>query len=232
MSPTILIIEDEAAQLRSLRLALETQSYTVLEASTGRQGLEVAALQGPDLILLDLGLPDFDGLEVLNQLRVWSQTPVIILSIQAHERGKIATLDAGADDYLTKPFSIPELLARIRVALRHFVWQREQQAAVSVLVWGDLRIDRGTQRVTRSGKLIKLTRTEQHLLDLLARHAGKVLTHTQILNAVWGRDYTEDVHYLQVYISRLRHKLETVPSQPELILTESGIGYRLNWEPA
>lgn len=232
MSLSILIIEDEKAQVRALRRALETQNYTVLEAYSAQQGLAAAALQSPDLILLDLGLPDLDGLEVLRQLRSWSSTPVMILSIQAHERDKIAALDAGADDYLTKPCSLPELLARIRVTLRHFVWMRDQQSSPSILAWDELRIDRSSQRVTRAGKAVKLTKTEQLLLGQLARHAGKVLTHRQLLSAVWGLEYGEDVHYLQVYISRLRQKLEKEPSRPQLILTESGVGYRLNWEPA
>jgi len=182
----------------------------------------LAAQHRPALVILDLGLPDLSGQEVLRRLREWSNAPVIVLSVQDDEKGKVAVLDAGADDYVTKPFNTDELLARLRVALRHST-KTEEAAVVQA---ANLVVDLATRRVTVSGKEVKLSATEYNLLRLLARHAGKVLTHRQILNEVWGPGHENDTHYLRVYIAHLREKLETNPESPELILTELGVGYR------
>lgn len=228
MAQRILVIDDEPQIQRFLRIALEASGYEVLLADTGRQGLEQASLQSPDLIILDLGLPDLSGLEVLAALRGWSRVPVMILSVQDQERDKVQALDQGADDYLTKPFGIQELLARLRVALR----KQADTVAASEPVFrsGPLTLDRTTRQVLKQGQVVKLTKTEYRLLALLVAHAGKVLTHRQILREIWGAEYVEEHHYLQVYISQLRRKLELDPAQPQLLLTESGVGYRLALE--
>jgi two-component system, OmpR family, KDP operon response regulator KdpE len=194
-----------------------------LSAVTGNEGLVLAAQHRPALIVLDVGLPDLSGKDVLSRLREWSDVPVVILSVQSDERGKVAALDAGADDYVTKPFNTEELLARLRVALRHTVKQEE----TSVFQVKDLVVDLATRHVTVNGKEIKLTATEYDLLRFLVRHAGKVLTHRQILREVWGPGHDNDTHYLRVYIAHLREKIEKNPEQPELILTELSVGYRL-----
>lgn len=230
MSLKILVIDDEAQIQRFLKIALEGSGYEVILADNGRQGLESAILQSPDLILLDLGLPDINGLEVLRQLREWSKTPVIILSVQNQERDKVAALDLGADDYLTKPFGVQELLARLRVALRHSAERSSGQEASPIQQFGDVRVDLAAHQVHKGETKIKLTKTEYKLLALLAQHAGKVLTHRQLLSEVWGPAYIGDSHYLQVYVSQLRRKLEDDPTEPRLIETEAGVGYRLNAE--
>ena len=219
----VLIIEDEIQIRRLVRISLTANGYRVFEAVTGGEGLAQAATLRPDVVILDLGLPDQDGLQVLKQLREWSQVPVIVLSVRDAEVDKIALLDAGADDYLTKPFSMGELLARLRVARRH----RQLTPASTTFQSGRLTVDFTRRLVMVAGENIKLTKTEYALLRLLVQHAGKVLTHTQILREVWGVGYTNETHYLRVYIAHLREKLEQDPANPELVLTEPGVGYRL-----
>jgi two-component system, OmpR family, KDP operon response regulator KdpE len=221
--PLILIIDDEPQIRRLLTVTLEANEYQVLPAVTGKEGLVLAAQHRPSLIILDIGLPDLSGKEVLTRLREWSNVPVVILSVQSDEKGKVAALDAGADDYVTKPFNTEELLARLRVALRHSIKQEE----ASVFQVKDLVVDLATRHITVNGKEIKLTATEYDLLRFLVRHAGKVVTHRQILREVWGPGHDNDTHYLRVYIAHLREKIEKNPEQPELILTELSVGYRL-----
>ncbi|HHW42653.1 MAG TPA: response regulator [Desulfotomaculum sp.] len=219
----ILVVDDERQIRRLLQVALTGYGYEVEEASGGREGLVKAAAFRPDLVILDLGLPDLDGLEVLRRLREWSRVPVIILSVREQERDKIVALDAGADDYVTKPFGMGELLARIRAALRHAAGMEEEP----VLQFGDLVIDLAGRRVTVDDREVKLTPTEYELLKNLAIHAGKVLTHRQLLRAVWGPGSESDIHYLRVYVGQLRRKIEADPSRPRHIITEPGVGYRL-----
>lgn len=219
----ILIVDDERAIRRFLRLILEAHGYAVLEAVDGQEALQLTATQRPDLLLLDLGLPDIDGVEVLRRLREWTGVPVIVLSVWEREEDKIAALDAGADDYLTKPFGAGELLARIRAALRRSI----SPPSDPVFEIGDLRVDLARRLVTRQGQRIELTPTEFALLRVLIQHAGKVLTHRQLLRAVWGPGYENDVHLLRVTISNLRRKLEPDPSRPRYIQTELGVGYRI-----
>lgn len=219
----ILIVDDERAIRRFLRLILEAHGYAVLEAVDGQEALQLTATQRPDLLLLDLGLPDIDGVEVLRRLREWTGVPVIVLSVREQEEDKIAALDAGADDYLTKPFGAGELLARIRAALRRSI----SPPSDPVFEIGDLRVDLARRLVTRQGQRIELTPTEFALLRVLIQHAGKVLTHRQLLRAVWGPGYENDVHLLRVTISNLRRKLEPDPSRPRYIQTELGVGYRI-----
>lgn len=221
--PVILIIDDEIQIRRLLRISLEANQYRFQEAKTGHEGLEQAALLRPDLIILDLGLPDMDGLEVLTRLREWSQTPVIVLTVRDRDTDKISLLDAGADDYLVKPFSPGELLARMRLALRH----RQPQPDQVVFETGALTVDLSHRMVMLNHETVKLTVTEYAILRLLVQHAGKTLTHRQILQEVWGKAYIDQSHYLRVYIAQLRRKLEHDPAAPELILTEPGVGYRL-----
>jgi len=219
----ILIIDDEEQIRRLLRVALEGHGYQIDEASSGRDGLRRAAVFHPDLIILDLGLPDLGGLAVLTRIREWSQVPVIILTVQEQEEQKIKALDSGADDYITKPFSMGELLARIRVALRHAVKTEDEP----VIILGDLAIDFAHRRVTLKGKEVKLTPTEYDILKNMAIHAGRVLTHKQLLCRIWGKEYQKETHYLRIYIGQLRKKIESDPTQPRYILTEPGVGYRL-----
>lgn len=226
IKPSVLVIDDELQIRRLLRAGLEGNGYTVLEAATGQQGITQAAQHPPDVILLDLGLPDMDGLSVLKRLREWSRVPVVVLSVRDREDEKVAALDNGADDYVTKPFSTPELLARLRVAQRHTVPVGESPVFRS----GELEVDLTARVVKLKGKEVKLTATEYSLLRLFVRHTGKVLTHRQILKDVWGPGYVEQTHYLRVYIAHLREKLEADPSNPRLITTESGVGYRLTAE--
>lgn len=223
MKPLALIIDDEVQIRRLLRVALESAGYSVSEADHGQLGLAEAALHRPDVIVLDLGLPDFDGVEVLKRLREWSETPVLILSVRDEEAQKIAALDAGADDYVTKPFSTAELLARLRVAQRR---ARPAEEA-SVFNCDGLQVDLTTRRVTVDGEEISLTATEYALLRLLVRYAGRVLTHSQMLREIWGPNAEEHRQYLRVYITHLRRKIERDPQHPVHIKTESGIGYRL-----
>ena len=223
LKPLVLVVDDEPQIRRLLTVSLEANGYRILPAVTGQEGLVLAAQHRPDLVILDLGLPDLSGQEILRRLREWSNTPVIILSVQDDEAGKVAALDAGADDYVTKPFNTAELLARLRVALRHT--SRQDEAAVFQA--GNLVVDLATRRVTVGGREIKLTVTEYNLLRLFVRHAGKVLTHRQILREVWGPGHDNDTHYLRVYIAHLRDKLEADPAQPRHLITEPGVGYRL-----
>jgi two-component system KDP operon response regulator KdpE len=220
----VLIVDDEPQIRRLLTITLEANGYRVLSALTGREGLILAAQHRPDLVILDIGLPDLSGQEVLRQLREWSQTPVIVLSVLDDEKGKVAALDAGADDYVTKPFNSDELLARLRAALRHSAKDKVDEPVFHA---GDLVVDLVNRNVTRKGQVIKLTVTEYALLRLFIQHAGKVLTHRHILQTVWGANHEEHTHYLRVYMTRLREKLEADPANPKLIITESGIGYRL-----
>lgn len=221
--PQVLIVDDELQIRRFLRVSLEANGYHVHEAENGHDAITKTAQLRPDLVILDMGLPDMDGLEVLHRFREWTKTPVIILSVRDADRDKIAALDAGADDYLTKPFSTDELLARMRVAQRHA--QPQEQPAIFTA--GHVQVDFTRRLVTRKGEAVKLTPTEYALLRLLIQHAGKVLTHRQILKEVWGPEYVEELHYLRVYFAQLRQKLEDDPTLPTLILTEPGVGYRL-----
>jgi two-component system KDP operon response regulator KdpE len=223
LKSTVLVVDDELQIRRLLRVCLEANGYRVVEAATGQEGIQQAAQCRPDVVILDLGLPDLDGVTVLKRLREWSRVPVVVLSVRDRDEDKIAALDHGADDYVTKPFSTGELLARLRVAQRH------AQPATDVLVFrsGPLEVDLTARVVKLKGKEVRLTATEYSLLRLFAQHAGKVLTHRQILREVWGPTYVEQTHYLRVYIAHLREKLEVDPSRPRLIITEPGVGYRL-----
>ena len=222
----VLVVEDEAQILKFLRAALTSHGYRYVEATTGEEGLRQAAMRAPDVIVLDLGLPDLDGLEVTRRLREWTRTPIIVLSARGQERDKIAALDAGADDYVTKPFGVGELLARLRVALRHGDGQGTD-ASTAVVQAGDLIIDQERRRVTRGGEEMRLTPIEYRLLTALARYPGRVLTHEQLLKQVWGPGYAGQKHYLRVYMAQLRHKLEADPARPRHLITEPGVGYRL-----
>jgi two-component system KDP operon response regulator KdpE len=221
--PLVLVVDDEPQIRRLLTVTLEANGYRVLSAMNGQEGVVLAAQHRPALVILDIGLPDLSGQEVLARLREWSEAPVIILSVRDDEKGKVAALDAGANDYVTKPFNTEELLARVRVALRHSAKQEE----AAVFQAANLVVDMATRRVTVKGREVKLTATEYNLLRLLVRHAGKVLTHRQILREIWGQGHDEDTHYLRVYIAHLREKIEADPERPKLILTELGVGYRL-----
>jgi two-component system KDP operon response regulator KdpE len=223
--PTILLIEDEPQMRRFLRTALDPGRFRLIEAETASEGLRQAAGRKPEIILLDLGLPDVDGLEVIRRLREWSATPIIVISAREREEEKVAALDAGADDYLTKPFGVDELIARIRVALRHQAMLPGQPEPIFEA--HGVRVDLANRMVTRDGAEVKLTPTEYRLLSVLVHHAGKVLTHRALLKEVWGSGVQGQSHYLRVYINQLRHKLERDPARPELILTELGVGYRL-----
>lgn len=221
--PRILIVDDEPAIQRFLHTALDNDEFFLHQAENGRAALTAAVTTKPDLILLDLGLPDMDGVEVIRRIRQWSQVPIIVLSVRDREDDKVKALDAGADDYLTKPFGVGELLARIRVALRRSL----QQAPEPVYRIDELEVDLARRRVLMRGEEISLTPTEYELLRLLVVNAGKVLTHRQILKPIWGMAYLEQPHVLRVNISNLRHKLESDASRPHYILTETGVGYRL-----
>jgi len=223
VKPVALVIDDEVQIRRLLRVVLESADYQVHEAETAAQGLTDAATRRPDVVLLDLGLPDSDGVNVLRRLREWSQVPVIVLSVRDDEEGKVAALDAGADDYVTKPFSSAELLARLRAAQR----KTRPEEEISRFKSGDLVVDLTARVVTRAGHEVKLTATEYALLRLFVRHAGRVLTHRQILREIWGPKSEEHRQYLRVYVTHLRQKIERDPAAPELVKTEPGIGYRL-----
>ena len=220
---TALVIDDEPQIRRLLRVTLESEGFRVVDAANGQDGIVQAAQCRPDVILLDLGLPDMDGVSVLKRLREWSKVPVLILSVRDREGDKIAALDAGADDYITKPFGGGELLARLRVARRH----AQAPADLAVFRSGHLEVDLSARLVKADGQEVKLTATEYALLRLFVQHAGKVLTHRHILREIWGPNQVEQTHYLRVYIAHLREKLEKDPAQPELILTEPAVGYRL-----
>jgi two-component system KDP operon response regulator KdpE len=219
-----LVVDDEPQMQRLLTFALESNGYRVSSASGGKQALIAASQHRHDLILLDLGLPDINGAEVLKELRSWTQTPVIVLSVQDREAEKIEALDNGADDYVTKPFKTGELLARMRAALRH---ANKGQSEEPIFRAGDVEVNLAARRVTKNGQPVKLTATEYVLLRLFIQHAGRVLTHWQILREVWGPNHEDKTAYLRVYIARLREKLENDPACPKLFLTESGVGYRL-----
>ena len=222
--PVILLIEDEAAMRRFLRASLTGNGYQLVEAGTASDGLAQAAARNPDLILLDLGLPDLDGLTVTERLREWAKTPIIVLSAREQEDDKVRALDAGADDYLTKPFGVSELLARIRVALRHAAATPSGESTFSV---DNLKVDLGRRQVLVNGDEVHLTPIEYKLLTTLIRHAGKVVTHRQLLREVWGPNSSDQTQYLRVYMAQLRHKLERNPSHPVYLTTEPGVGYRL-----
>ncbi|MCY1059312.1 response regulator [Nannocystis sp. SCPEA4] len=221
----ILIVEDEASVRRSLRTILLDCGFRVVEAGTAAEAVQRANEHNPDLVLLDLGLPDRDGLTVVTAMRAWSLAPVIVLSARGQEGDKVTALDSGADDYLIKPFSANELLARIRVALRHVALRTPVRDPVVEL--GDVRVDLGRRVVTRSGQEIHLTPHEYKLLEVLLRHADRVVTHRQLLNEVWGPGHGTETRYLRVYMVSLRQKLEPVPGRPRWIITEPGVGYRL-----
>jgi two-component system KDP operon response regulator KdpE len=222
----ILIIEDDPPMRKFLRTGLSTQGFRVQEAETGQRGIQQARTQKPELIILDLGLPDMDGVDLIHKVRGWSRTPIIVLSARSQESQKIEALDAGADDYLTKPFSLGELLARIRVALRNAI-QRDNPSPVTRYNQGRLMVDLGRRMVTVEGQTIHLTPIQYRLLVTLIKNSGKVMTHRQLMKEVWGPSHSESAHYLRIYISQLRHKLEADPAKPSLLLTESGVGYRL-----
>ena len=224
--PSVVLIEDEPQIRRFLRAALTGHGYRLFEAGSGEDGLIEAATRQPDLVILDLGLPDLDGLGVLARLREWTSVPVIVLSARGQERDKIAALDGGADDYVSKPFSVGELLARMRAALRRRD-QLGEGAAATTFVVGDLSVDLARRHVLVGDKEIHLTPIEYKLLTTLTRHAGKVLTHRQLLKEVWGPAHTEDSQNLRFYVAQLRRKLEAVPARPRYLLTEPGVGYRL-----
>jgi two-component system KDP operon response regulator KdpE len=218
-----LVIDDEPQIRRLLRITLEGNGYRVFDAATGSDGVLQAAQSRPEIILLDLGLPDMDGIEVLKRLREWSRVPVLVLTVKDREADKITALDAGADDYITKPFSTGELLARLRAALRH----SRPQGVDAVFRSGDLEVDLASRVVKKRGQEVRLTPIEYSLLRLFVTHAGKVLTHRQLLTEVWGANSAEQTHYLRVHIAHLREKIEKDPDLPSLIVTEPGIGYRL-----
>jgi two-component system KDP operon response regulator KdpE len=221
--PAVLVIDDEVQIRRLLELTLESNGYRVLLAGTGEEGLRRAGMDRPELIILDLGLPDEDGLSVLKKVREWSTVPILILSVRDSEGDIIACLNAGADDYLVKPFRSGELLARVRTAMRH----RPAVHQETVYQTGELSVDLTARSVKRSGKAVRLTATEYNLLALFVRNAGRVLTHRYILEQVWGPTHAEETEYTRVYVGQLRKKIEEDPGNPKLLLTESGIGYRL-----
>jgi len=231
LGPLALIIEDEPHMRRFLRATLRANAFQVVEAGSAREGLAQAAGRNPEIILLDLGLPDRDGREVTRELRRTTRAPIIILSARGQEHEKVALLDLGADDYLTKPFGAAELLARIRVALRHATAPPEGMEE-PVFLAGDVSVDALRRQVWRGAEAVHLTPTEYKLLATLVRHAGRVLTHRQLLQEVWGANYVEQTHYLRVYMAQLRHKLERDPTRPRLLLTEPGVGYRLREDGA
>jgi two-component system KDP operon response regulator KdpE len=222
----MLIIEDEPQMQKFLGASLEAEGYRVIEAGTGKEGIELARTHNPDLFLLDLGLPDVDGMEVTKEIRAFSAKPIIVISARGQEEDKVKALDVGADDYLTKPFGTSELMARIRVALRH-ASRAKEESNEPVLALGDLVIDLDRRRVTSSGNEVHLTPNEYKLFAYLMKHAGKVLTHRQLLKEVWGAAYASQTHYLRVYMVQLRHKLEVDPARPRYLVTEPGVGYRL-----
>ncbi len=223
--PLLLVVEDEPQLMRFLRATLPAHGYRMVEAASGAQALVEAQTRAPDLVILDLGLPDLDGVEVARRIREWSTVPIVVVSARGQERDKVEALDAGADDYLTKPFGTDELLARLRVALRHS-GRTADAAGQTIVESGELRVDLGARLVFRCGQEIRLTRTEYRLVAALAQHAGKVITHRQLLREVWGPGAANETHYLRVYMAQLRHKLEDDPARPRHLLTETGVGYR------
>jgi len=226
MKPRILLIEDDPQIRRFLRASLPTQGYELLEAESGREGLTLAAAHVPDVLLLDLGLPDLEGIEVIRQVRAWSSLPIIIISARDQEREKVANLDAGADDYLTKPFGVGELLARIRVVLRRAT-KTSSGKPEAVFLMGNIKVDLEKRRVWRDSEEVHLTPIEYKLLAVLIKHRGKVVTHRQLLKEVWGPSHIEQNPYLRIFILNLRRKLESDPTRPKYLLTDPGVGYRL-----
>jgi two-component system KDP operon response regulator KdpE len=224
-SPTAIVIEDEPQIRRFVRGALEAEGWVVHEACTLRDGLAAAGTRQPDLLVLDLGLPDGDGVSLIRDVRGWSAVPIIVLSARTDEADKIAALDAGADDYLTKPFGVGELMARVRVALRR--GQKAAEPGASVFAFGKVEVDFSTRRVLRNGEAVHLTPIEYRLLGVLIANVGRVLTHRALLREVWGPSHSDHTHYLRVYMGQLRQKLEDDPAQPRHLLTETGVGYRL-----
>lgn len=220
----VLIIDDEVQIRRLLRITLEAKDFTVLEAESGREGLKHASSYLPDIIVLDLGLPDIRGIDVLRELRKWTKTPVLILSVQDHESDKVDALEHGADDYVTKPFGMNELIARLRVSLRH---SRKDEPSDSIIKFDSFEMDLGAHLVRKDGLELRLTSIEYNLLKLFALQAGRVLTHKHILREVWGPQHEADIHYLRIYIAALRKKIESDPGNPALLITEPGVGYRL-----
>jgi two-component system KDP operon response regulator KdpE len=227
MEPLILIVEDERPIRHFIKVTLETQGYRALEAENGTLALSMIASHRPDIVILDLGLPDIDGLDVIRKCREWTGLPIIVVSARGHEREKVEALDAGADDYLTKPFGVAELLARIRVALRRKASEAVEGRIESAFILDELKIDYDKRRVTISGKEIHLTPTEYNLLTLLAKHHGRVLTHRFIISEVWGAPSADDTQTLRVSMGNLRRKMEKDPAQPRYIVTEVGVGYRM-----
>jgi two-component system KDP operon response regulator KdpE len=225
MNLRILVVDDERAIRRFLNVTLSANHYQIYEAESGRAALEAVMLHRPDVMILDLGLPDMDGVEVVQALRTWSQIPILILSVRDQESQKIAALDAGADDYLTKPFGVGELMARLRVAMRRVTMSSNSQEPI--FISGELEADLTRRLVRMDGIEVQLTPTEHDLLWTLIHHAGKVLTHHQLLQAVWGKSYADETHLLRVNISNLRRKIEPEPTRPRYIVTEPGVGYRL-----
>ncbi|MDR3619405.1 MAG: response regulator [Paludisphaera borealis] len=224
--PRVLVIEDEPPIRRFLRASLNANGYDVIEADTAQGGMREAATQQPDLVVLDLGLPDHDGLEVIRRVREWSSVPIIVLSARGQEADKVAALDAGADDYLTKPFGVGELLARLRVSLRHGN-RRDDATENPEFVVRNLRVDFVRRLVFLDDQELRLTPIEYRLLSTLIKHAGKVVSHQQLLKEVWGPHATRQTQYLRVYMGHLRHKIEADPARPQILLTEAGVGYRL-----
>lgn len=225
VAPNIVLIEDDPAIRRFVRIALAASGMSVYEADTAARGLIEVGTRKPNLIVLDLGLPDRDGIEVIRDLRSWTGIPILVLSARSEEPQKVVALDAGADDYLVKPFGVPELLARIRALLRRAT--RDDTSGSSQIEFGQLQVDLVLRTVTRDGQAIHLTPTEYRMLGVLLAHAGRVLTHRQLLKAVWGPTHVEHTHYLRVFMAGLRRKLEAEPARPQHLLTESGVGYRL-----
>jgi two-component system KDP operon response regulator KdpE len=219
----VLVVDDEPQIRRFLRASLSGHGYRVIEAATGQEALNEMTSGKPDLMILDLGLPDMDGLQVLARVREWSQVPILVLSVREREQDKIAALDAGADDYLTKPFGVGELLARLRTAVRHGLPAGQEPTFET----GELKVDLARRQVWVANREVKLTPTEYALLRYLVAHAGKVVTHRQLLHDVWGPAYVDEPHYVRVYVGQLRHKIEQDPAQPRYLLTETGVGYRL-----
>jgi len=222
-APTLLVIEDEAPLRRALRIFLEAHDYQVVLAATGTEGLALAAKERPDAVILDLGLPDIDGVSVATSLRTWSTVPIVVLSARDAEAVKVAALDAGADDYVTKPFGMNEFLARLRAALR----RAEPTGEAPVVSTADFTIDLGTKRVRRGGEEVHLTPTEWQIVEVLARNPGKLVGQQELLQQVWGPQYERETHYLRIYMSQIRHKLEPDSSRPRYFITEPGMGYRL-----
>ena len=222
----VLVIEDEAPLRRALRIFLEAHDYAVVLAASGREGLDLAAREHPDVVILDLGLPDMDGVSVAAALRGWSTVPIVVLSARDAEPVKVAALDAGADDYVTKPFAMNEFLARIRAALRRAAPTEQER----VITTNDFSIDLGAKQIHRNGSELHLTPTEWQIVEALARHRGKLVTQQQLLQQVWGPQYERETHYLRIYMSQIRRKLEPDPSRPRYFITEPGMGYRFVME--